>query len=209
MDSKQIQAGNVLIEGNKTEISEESLFEHGFLLRGFDYFYNPETEILVKMVTQKSGKITFNNNSKRVNYIEDLSIDKTVSNVHNEEGLSIKLKAYKGDALIKFFARELLCTKTQAIPAKYNRETSSLMLSNSYLKEVCIFIGMANICESGSHGYGTTYEANIYDIYLNDGFEKAFEYFKNTVYKYYLESTGSPQLVKINNTQPKTNTHVK
>ena len=92
--------------------------------------------------------------------------------------MSNKTKAHMGDALINFFARELM-----ANDKTFHRcdqvSQSNRMTSNNFLKQVCLKYGGFDEC------CGTNYEAKVYEIYLDGGLVKAYKYFKETVYDHW------------------------
>lgn len=180
------------VDTGRIAITENTLYENGFELKGFEYFVNRDTKIIVKLVTTKTGKHFFSNNTRGVKYMDQLfppteglkiAVPEKYIPLLNEP--ETKVKAFKGDALINFFSRELLCKSTDVFFRSDEMKIANMLSSNIYLMEVCISIGIKPIIGNSAHSYGTAYEAKIYDVYCNEGFDTAFNYFKETVFEYY------------------------
>jgi hypothetical protein len=175
---------NNLRQINMKKITAELLIESGFELIEGKFYYNEETGITVKIVFTKTGKHFFTNNGAGVKYMEDL-----LPGEENQNDLLNK-KAFKGDALINFFAREMIADKFNKLHKKKEIEATKLIVSNQFLKAVCISIDLhPENYSKRPHDYGTTYEARVYDIYIEKGFSSAFDFFIETALAYYNDIT--------------------
>jgi len=120
--------------------------------------------------------------------------------------MSTQVKAHIGDALAALFSR-ILINEVISLTTKYHSYRhythAGRIVSNEHFTKTCVRFKLFNIAANEAvfynhKKYGTLYEAHLYELYIEHGFDSAFTFFKNTAYKLYCELNEEMPLLTTN-----------